>query len=82
MDSPLTHLIISRLLIAEVCRILITAINNQVLYFFENNRHEVHYFSHQFKRYHLAFSPEKKKEYIKDYDAILLSKYDSAEKRF
>ena len=32
-------------------------------------------------RYHLAFSPEKKKIYKKNYDAIL-SKYDSAEKRY
>ena len=32
------------------------------------------------KGYHLAFSP-RETEYIKNYDAILLSKYDSAEKR-
>ena len=61
--------------------ILLTTLELTWLYFFlKKNRHEVHYFSLQFKkRYHLAFSPEKK-EYIKNYDAILLSKYDSAEK--
>jgi hypothetical protein len=46
-----------------------------IILFSKKTKHEVHYFS-------LAFSPEKKNIYKKNYDAILLSKYGSAEKRY
>ena len=62
--------------------ILLTTLEYLDYIFCRKNRHEVHYFSLYFKRDITERFPLKKKEYIKNNDAILLLKYDSAEKRY